>query len=265
MKINFINQNTYPHQRQTPKEMLPPVYECPLETSIYNQKGVTLPFCGLVKGLNTTEDACIKMLRKVRDGRCRMFTENDISEMITDLRKIPPKEEKEKILEEVLSIKNEETYEKPDRFFIKHLIKLISGRPETERYAIIDYALYDLETAKEPLAVFAKLPLEMQNSLAKLLTKINDVNDNTFYISDNARQDTIESLYDHFRVLIYAEDDMKKLPPDKAKQYKFDALSDLKSDLKFFENINGYSGKEGKTKIVSVSKKIYNYFLEKFI
>lgn len=254
MKINFLNQNTYTPKRQT----------APAAQQFNANPFEQTFFCGLAKGQNAAENACIKLLRKVRDGRFRKFTENDITEMITDLRKTPQKDEKEKILEEVLSLKNEENGEKPGRFFIKRVINLVSGRPETERYAILDYALNDLSTATEPLAVFTKLPEKIKDHFAKMLVKINEVNDHNLYRSENARTYTIDSLYDHFRVLLYAQDDIKRLPPDKIKEYKFDAISTLHDDLKFFEKSDTYSGNEGKSKVLAVGKKIYNYFLENF-
>lgn len=236
-----------------------------IQTSIYNTKGTNIWFGSLAKAQNAIEADCIQLLRKIRENRYRKFAEDDIQTIINDLRKVQKPDEKQHVLEEVLKVEDETSGLKPDKKIIKQLISINSGRPEDERFAILEFAENELQNSTEPLKAFASLPKEKQDKMVKILQKINDINEQNLYKSDNTRNETVNSLYDLFRVLVYTEDDLSKNVIKNTDKYKIEQLKLLQNDLKYFENYKGYNNDIAKGKVTSTANRIYNYFLENII
>lgn len=264
-KINLYSKNIFLSSQQKNRKSELPNYSINIETSIYNQKGLNVSFGCLAKGKDAVEESCIRLLRKVREGRRRKFAEDDIIEIVKDLRKIKKPKEKQNILEEILSIENENNGEKPDKNFIKQAIKLVTGKTESERYGILEFAQNDLKTTIKPLEAFSRLPEEKQNQLTKILKKIDDINEHKLFKSENEKNETVDSLYDLFRVALYADDDLSKMDISKADAYKISIIDLLNQDKKYFINLNGYSDPQAKSKVVSVTNNIFNYFLDNYI
>lgn len=261
-KINSYNPNVFAVSSFSKKNSEAPNYNTNIETSIYNEKGLNVSFGCLAKGQDAVEETCIRLLRKVREGRRRKFAEDDIMEIINDLRGIGKKQDKQNILEEILTLEDENTGSKADKKVIKNVIKLISGKPEDERYGVLEYAMNDLKNGVEPLEAFANLPKEKQDKLIKILSKINDVNEKELFISEKAKDETLDSLYDYFRVVLYADDDLSRLDISKADAYKIDKVNLLNQDRKYFNNLNSYSSTSAKQKIITVTNKVLDYFLD---
>lgn len=272
MKINKLNLYAYITDKTNSnkqKQSTTPSSEN-IQTSIYNQKGVQIPFCGIAKGIDEAENLCIKLLRgeriqkltRSRGASPRKFDEYDIKEILTILKKTENPEDKPHIIEEVLQLENETNGIKPDKDIIKNVIKLISGKPEAERYGILEYTMNDLKNGVKPIEELSKLPEEKQNKLVKILKNISDINEHELFVSEKAKDETLDSLYDTFRIALYAEDDLSKLDISQANAYKLDKINILNQDRKYFNDLPNYSTQEAKEKIISVSNSILNYFLD---
>lgn len=236
-----------------------------VQTSIYNTKGLNIAFGSLAKGQNYIEEECIHLLRKVREGRCRKFAEDDISEIISDLRKNKNTSEQPNVLQEVLTVENSENGQKPDKHFIKKLVKLVADNPEDERFAILEFAENELKTSTSPLSEFSNIPPENKKKLAVILKEISNINEPELFKSENARNEILDSLYDRFKVAVYAHEDLKTLPTAQKDAYRIEKINLLKDDMKFFQNSNNYANNTSKTKTESVARQIYDYFLDNLI
>lgn len=232
-----------------------------LETSIYNSKGTNVYFGSLARAQDAFEAECIQILRKVREHRCRKFDEFDITEMLGSLRKEQNPENKTNVLKEIFSLECEEAGKSPDRKFLKRVLNLTSGRPEDERFAILEFAQNELNIATKPLETFAALPAEKQDKLVKLLKDINNVNDTSWHGGVVSEYYNSDSLYDSFRTLVYAEDDIAKLGTDAANTRKVDAYHILKDDMEYYKN-STYPDENVKRRVLSAAENIYEYFLE---
>lgn len=262
MKINPLLKNySYISCGSNKKQTLSQAADNHIQTSLYNQKGVNVPFCGLAKGIDIFEEECISFLRQVRENRFRKFDENDIKEMLTSLRKEKTVENKKNILKEVFELEDEEL-NLPAKQYLKKALNLIAGRNEEERFALLEFAQHEIKYATQPLEAFSKLPSEKQNKLIKILTKIDSVNEPVFFKTKDKNITITESLYDLFRTLVYAEDDLTKLKTTDIAKYKINTYHLLKNDMKYFDNIDGYANEQSKLKVIDVTKAIYEYFLE---
>lgn len=263
MKINSVNfnYNSVYLKPQNNKKVNDAAAKEPY-TSVYDKKGMNIYFCGLAKGADIIEDECIKLLRKVRTGRSRKFTESDIQEMITSLKKCSNPEEKPVIVQEVLMLEDELSCEKPDKNLIKQLVKVLAGKNEKERYGVLEYAENDLKTATEPFGSFARLSNNNQAGLIKILGEISDVNEKKLYKSDEARETLLERMYDLFRMPVYAHEDLSKLSAAEANEYKIEAVKTINHDLNWYKKSDIYTNENAKNKVVSIANNILNYFIE---
>lgn len=265
MKISSLNKTPYIQQANNVQlQKFDTGEENRIDVSLYNQKGLAVPFCGLVKGADYIEENCINFLRKIRESRRRKFDEYDIKEMLDSLRKEQDSTNKEGVLKEVFLIESEDAGKTPPKDFIKRTLKLTAGRPEGERFAILEFAQYELNNATKPLEAFAALPVEKQDKLVKILKDINKIDDATFSTMDEPPYQNIDSVYDFFRVLVYAEDDLAKLSKAEANTYKVDTYHLIKDDLEFFKKQN-YPNENIKKKVNTVTQNIYNYFMENIL
>ena len=273
MEVNRINLyspkfNNYTALNKQPQEK--PEFQNPIQTSLYNQKGLNVSFGCLAKGIDEAEEVCIKLLRKARIQKIsrtkgaspRKFDEQDIKEIITSIRKIEKPEDKTHIIEEVLTIEDDQGL-KPEKGIIKKLVKLIADKPEEERFALLEYAENDLKTVYEPLNAFINLPKEKQNGLIGLLKEITDVNETKLFKSNQAQTETIDSLYEHFREVLYAEEELLKLPPAKANDFKLQTIDVLNNDIKYYINVpDNFADPKAQNKIINVAHKVFSYFIE---
>lgn len=263
-KLNIQRIYSKPYNSSSPEKQNSEK-SCGLQNSLYNTKGVYIPFCGLAKGQDFIEESCISLLRKARENRCRKFAEDDIREILTDLRKSKSPEDKPHIIQEALTIENPETGEQPSKNFIKKVIKLTAGKPEAERFALLEFAQSELKTAAAPLKVFSQLPEDKQTKLTKILKEINNANDKELYKSKDDWIETIDSAYDIFRTAVYAHDDISRLDARDADAYKIKTLKMLYSDKNYMQNLDVYSCDNAREKIVSIAQNVINYFCENIL
>lgn len=272
-RINFYNPNLNVYQNKVHNKQEKPEFEKNIQTSLYNQKGLNVSFGCIAKGIDEAEEICIKMLRKARQPKLtngrgaapRKFDEDDIKEIISSLRKIENPDDKKHIIEEVLLIEDEANGLKPDKHIIKKLVKLVADKPELERFALLEYAENDLKTVIEPLNAFIRLPKEKQNGLINILKDITDVNEEKLFKTKNAKDETIDTLYEHFREVLYTDEQLA-LNPAKAKDIKLQTVDLLTEDIKYF--INGedkYSDPTAQNKVVKVAHDVLNYFVSNYV
>lgn len=265
-----INQITF-HNNKTlnPKQNCNPqnnnVEKPKLDVSIYNQKGLNLPFCGLAKGLDEAEEACIYMLRKVREGRMRKYPENEIKEIVTSLRQIKNPEDKKAVLEEIFEVKDEFQGKKLEKDLIKNLIDINANRAEKQRYAVLEFAQNEIYNTTKPMNSFSKLTKEQQDKLIPILEDIESVNERKLFQSSKQQKEIINTLYEEFRVPVYAHEDLSKLQGKEAADYKIENAKLLNSDKKYINNLDGYANKSSKEKINTILEKIFNYYMENIL
>lgn len=245
MKISNINQNLINYNYQN-SQVSTPVYENNIQTSIYNQKGVTLPFGARFKPTNPFEGDYVQMLKKIKDGTHQKFLQDDICEIMTSLKAEKQPEEMKRFFGDLIYALEDIEY---DKHFFKRLIKLLAGKSEDDKYTILAFADHELKNAVEPLKAFVELPADKQKKLMPLLEKI--------HITE-APEDTTEALYDTFRTLVYAEEDMAKLKGDALNKYKIDTCRILRDNIEYFENQRDNNS-------VSIAKDIYHYFTDNMI
>lgn len=245
MKINGISQNLINYNYQN-SQVSNPVYENNIQTSIYNQKGVTLPFCARFKPLNFCEGNCVRMLRKIKDGTRQRFLQNDINEIMTSLQKKENPAEMERYLDSLIEALSEIEY---DKHSFKRIIQLTADKSEDEKYTILAFADHELQNAVEPLKAFVELPADKRERLMPFLKRIH---------LDQSSEDTTAALYDTFRTLVYAEEDMSKLSGDALNKYKVDTCIMLRDNIGYFEN-------RADENSVSIAKDIYYYFVDNMV
>lgn len=267
MEINQIafHNNKICNQKQNSIPKNYNVAKPKLDVSIYNQKGLNLPFCGLAKGLDEAEEACIYMLRKVREGRMRKYPENEIKEIITSLRQIKNPEDKKAVLEEIFEVKDEYQGKKLEKDLIKKIIDINANRPENQRYAVLEFAQNEISNSTKPMNSFSKLPKEVQDKLIPILEDIESINERKLFKSTKVQNEIINNLYEEFRVPVYAHEDLNILQGQKAIDYKIENAKMLNSDKKYINNLDGYANKTSKEKINTILEKIFNYYMENIL
>ena len=92
MNIDKIKLNNLNIQNQLKTEVAKPQSEnlpCEnsIETSIYNQKGLTLPFCGFWNHTHKFQEECIDLLNSARNGKYKKFNKADIEQILKILEK----------------------------------------------------------------------------------------------------------------------------------------------------------------------------------
>lgn len=166
MKVEKIQFYTPQIKAQSLKPVAPQISN---GVSLYDTKGLSPVFCGVCKGNNAIEENCIKMLRKVRNGRCRKFAEPDIVEFINAFRTNPSPETAKSNLEILLNVSKEEMYIPRD--IVKNLYKLTANRSEDDLFSVLEYAKYADEVESNGLNILFKLPKEKQDKLINILNK----------------------------------------------------------------------------------------------
>ena len=261
MYVEKVNLNKGINYSQNKAAAAPAAnYESGIQTSLYKTKGMNVYFGSLVKGADLIENQCIDILRAARDGVKRRFAENDIEDILVNLKPVKNPKEKPEILQQVLALDGEFSGVVPDRKMFKNLVGLISEKPEHVRYAILQFAENELQNSTKPMETFMKLPYRVQNDLTKLLVTIDDVNNDFLFKNDNARASAVDALYDTFRVALYAHDDMADVEKIFRGSYKRKNLELLKSDYAYYDRFDGYKSDDAKRLVLDVVDEITGYF-----
>lgn len=248
---NSVNINSYASERN-------------YQTSVYNTKGLNVYFGSLAKGDDVYENKCIKNLRAVREGRMRKFNEDEIKEIITSLKKVDNPAEKIDVLAEALTLLDEPVTA-PTTKFIKQIVDVNAGRTEDERFAVLEFAKNELEVATKPFEAFYSISKENQDKLVKILTKISELNENELYESEELRDKTLDSLYDIFRIPVYAHDDLTKSGKVESSEIKTESLKLLYDELKEVKQADDSLQDVTHKKVVEVTEDIFNYFLDNIL
>lgn len=205
-----------------------------LETSIYNQKGVTIPFGTWAVGANKAEEACIKMFRKVREHRYRKYTEPEIVGFMKELHETPPEYNIQNIVKEFFATYKvcyeefgaELSHPVPDAKLVKNYLKIAKNFNEDERLGLIGFMQHELCCgATKPLEALANATPGQQWNFVNIM---NDI----LFIHN---QEHSERLYDDLRHVIYAAKDSPRL--DEAGQREY--LSDILAEFRSLRNIEG--------------------------
>ncbi len=241
---NLINKNSGNFIQANSNDI---AVENKIQTSIYNQKGVTLPFGACrFKPLNICEENCVVMLRKIKDGTRQKFLQGDVNEIMASLRQEKDPKEMERFLGDLIdALRDTEC----DKHSFKRLIQLIAGKSEDDKYTILAFADNELKNTVDPLKAFVELPADKQKKLMPFLERIHLA---------EVSEDMTEALYDTFRTLVYAEEDMSKLKGDALNKYKIDNCRMLRDNIGYFKN-------QPDKNSVSIAKDIYYYFVDNMI
>ena len=286
MNIDKINTpNLKPQSIQTTEvqntQVETATCENQIETSLYNQKGVQIPFKGFfwTKHTQKIENECIELLAGARNGRYKLFTPSEAKKILTTLEQETNELERPNIIKEVFALSWDDTIptagakidlynidgEPISRNFVQKLIKLNAGRSENDRLAIIEFARYELDNgATEPLGAFFKLSEERIQELTPFLRRIADINYEDAG-SDEIYQKNVPELYDHFRCLVYGIDDLSKPGSRLSKQkIKDELLEVINGDIDFFKK-HDYPSEENKQKILELLKDMNEYAMERIL
>ena len=249
------------------------------ETSIYNQKNVTLPFKGLLSTPKYFDNKCIKLLRTARNGRRMLFNEADINRIINILKKESSASERLFILKEAFCLTNDDTipdgenkidfydlYGEPiSKKFFKDYLKLVSGRNEDDRMALLDFTKFEMDSdATEPIGAFLKLPESRKQELIPFIRRIAALNMSSFSDSDIDKSEYANNLYDYFRLIVYAIDDLShtRLASEK-RRIKNELLEITVNDHSYEDK--EYADEATKNEVLNLIKDMNEYILERIV
>lgn len=251
-----------------------------IETSIYNQKGVHIPFCGIWSRSSTRiENECIELLQNIRNGKYKLFTPSESKKILQSLEQELCEEERPQILKEVMAMTWDEAIPGPGvkvdmfnaagepipRQFIQKLIKLNAGRSADDRLAVVEFARYEQDVgATEPLGAFFKLPEERLQELIPFLRRISDLNYLSDGLGDSPYEKYLPDLYDHFRSLVYGIDDLSKPGTKLKKQQIKDELVEVLSDDYFWRK-DDYPSEDARKIILELVKDMNDYAMERIV
>ena len=282
-KINGNKINIQPQQKAERTNSQPETLSCKnsIETSIYNQKGVQLPFCGFwSKCTSKIENECIELLENARHGKRKIFTPSEAKKTVQLLEQELAEEERPQIIKEVLSMTWDDATagsgvkvdmynasgEPISRQFIQKLIKLNAGRNADDRLAIVEFARHEQDIgATDPLGAFFKLPEHRLQELIPFLRRITDLNYAGEVFSESAYEKYIPNLYEHFRCLVYGIEDLSKAGSKvKKQQIKDDLVEVVTNDFESYKNTN-YPNEEIRKNIVELITDMNEYVMERIV
>lgn len=248
-----------------------------LEKSIYNSKGSNVYFCGLVRGLSQFEEVIADGFRSFMENGKRKFNEHDIRDIMDAVKKAKTPEEKRFMLDATAALLDVESKIKLDDKVVKNVmnsvdnadvkkaLKAIEQRPEEECYAILDFANYEFRNATDPLTSFINLPKSTQDEMVLFLQKIKAVGDGSPMSTSELSVEASDNLYDLFKVVMYAHEDLPKLNPAERQKYLLEQLDviggDIRSAMKNYE----IEAPETRKQIVDLEKEMLYYFTDKFV
>lgn len=229
-----------------------------VETSVYDKKGLTLPFGLWAKGANEAEEACIKAFRKVREGRCRKYTEPQIVGFMRELHSTPPENNIKAVVDE-LFMAHRICFEefgaplesaKPDAALVTNYLKVAKNCSEDERLGLIGFTQHELcAGATKPLEALANSTPEHQKDFLRIMNDISFTSGGT---------EKAECLYEDLRHVIYAAEDLPELDEAGKLQY----LSDVRHDYKRFQADESYDSPEVKESVVRISRNIVDTMMD---
>ena len=285
MQLDKVTSNNVNMQTQHKAEISnsqPEALSCKnsIETSVYNQKGVQVPFCGIwSKYSNKVENECIELLQNIRNGKYKLFTPSESKKILQSLEQELCEEERPNIIKEVMAMTWDEAIPGPgikvdmfnaagepiSRQFIQKLLKLNAGRSAEDRLAVVEFARYEQDIgATEPLGAFFKLPEERLQELIPFLRRISDLNYLSDGLGDSPYEKYLPDLYDHFRSLVYGIDDLSKRGTKQQKQQIKDELVEVLSDDYFWRK-DDYPSEDARKIILELVKDMNDYAMERIV
>ncbi|MBE7710051.1 MAG: hypothetical protein E7Z93_06365 [Cyanobacteria bacterium SIG32] len=259
---------------QTPVQTIEPQQ---VEKSIYNSKGSNVYFCGMVRGLSYAEEVIADGFREfVANGR-RKFNEHDIRDIMDIVKRGKTKEEKEFMLDAVNALldpveKNRLdggsvriVTEEVDNKAIKKTLLAMEGKSEEARSAILDFADYEIRHSTDPMTSFIQLPKETQDDLTSFLERIQGVRYGNPMRGEDLGLEAGDSLYDLFKVVMYAHEDLQKLNPAERQKYLLEQLDVIGGDIRHWQKTDEIQSPEQRRQIVNLSKDMLYYFTDKFV
>ncbi len=281
-KVTNSKMNIQPQLKAETTNNQPETLSCEnsIETSIYNQKGVHVPFCGIWSRSSTRiENECIELLQNIRNGKYKLFTPSESKKILQSLEQELCEEERPNIIKEVMAMTWDEAIPGPGvkvdmfnaagepipRQFIQKLIKLNAGRSADDRLAVVEFARYEQDIgATEPLGAFFKLHEERLQELIPFLRRITDLNYAGDALKDSPYEKYIPELYDHFRCLVYGIDDLSKPGTKLKKQQIKDELVEVLSDDYFWRK-DDYPSEDARKTILELVKDMNDYAMERIV
>ena len=285
MNIDKINSQTLNIQTQHKAENSKPQAESlpcenSIETSIYNQKGLTLPFCGFWNHTQKFQEECIDLLNSARNGKYKKFTKADIEQILKILEKEPIASERPNILKEAFCLTWDETIpdgvkkidfynidsEEISNKFMKKFLKLVSGRQEEDRLALLEFTKYEMDNgATEPLEAFLKLPENRKQELIPFLRRISELNTPNLYKGEDDGIECAGDLYDYFRSLVYAIDDLSHARLSSGKRAIKEELIDVTIKDNYFSERLEYPNEKTKKEVLELINDMNEYIMEKIV
>lgn len=195
------------------------------------------------KGESWAEKSFVEMIRKQRVSHSRKFTEFDVADFLSGLRKFKDVHEGIAAFRDLLYFAFHET--DTDAPLMKKIYTLISGRDEEQRFAIFEYAKFCQDNGASGFDVMCTLPEDTQNELIGILTKLNGIE-----CKDTNYEKMQENIFSNFNILVYAYDDMRISNGRLSDSYKIENFLMLHD-----------AAKEGEP----VMKEMEEYFIEKFM
>lgn len=276
---NNINIQTPQKTENTLAQAESSARESSIETSVYNQKGVQLPFCGLWSMSGRFEQECIDLLNSARNGKLKKFTKADIDQILKILSKEPNTSERPNILKEAFCLTWDETIPDgvkkidfydincepiPNKFF-KKFLKLVSGRDERDRLALLEFTKYELDNdATEPIGAFLQLPESRKQELIPFLRRITDLNTPDFFDPKPNGIECAGDLYDYFRSLVYALDDLSHTRRAASKREIKEELINITIKDDYFEKLQ-YPDEKTREDVLKLIKDMNDYVLERIV
>ena len=285
MQLDKVTSNKVNKQSQLKAKITnnqPETLSCEnsIETSIYNQKGVQVPFCGIWSRSSTKiENECIELLQNIRNGKYKLFTPSESKKILQSLEQELCEEERPNIIKEVMAMTWDEAIPGPgikvdmfnaagepiSRQFIQKLLKLNAGRSAEDRLAVVEFARYEQDIgATEPLGAFFKLPEERLQELIPFLRRISDLNYLSDGLGDSPYEKYLPDLYDHFRSLVYGIDDLSRRGTKQQKQQIKDELVEVLSDDYFWRK-DDYPSEDARKIILELVKDMNDYAMERIV
>lgn len=248
-----------------------------VEKSIYNSKGSNVYFCGMVRGLTHAEEIIAEGFREFVQYGKRKFNEHDIRDIMDIVKRGKTKEEKEFMLDAVNALLDPVTKERVsgkivrdvavevDNKVIKKTLLAMEGKSEEAKCAILDFADYEIRHATDPMTSFVKLPKATQDELTGFLERIQSIRYGNPMRGEDLSLEAGDSLYDLFKVVMYAHEDLPKLSPADRQKYLLEQLEVIGSDIRAWQKNDEVQSPEQRQQIVNLAKDMLHYFTDKFV
>ncbi len=250
-----------------------------VDKSIYNSKGSSVYFCGLVRGLSRVEEDIANELRQFMVDGKRKFNEHSIRDFMEHIQKAKTTEDK-KFMREALDAllldeENQMKYMSDGRVVrnvfndyepkdLNKVLKSFVDRSEEDKFALLDFAEYELRNATDPMTSFNNLPRKTQDDLLKLIHKVKDLHYGDMMADNGLDTEACDGLYDLFKVAMYAHEDLSKLSAVEAKLYKQEQLEIIRSDIDYWQKCDKFADEKQKQKTIAFAKDVLNYFEKTF-